>query len=30
MTYTAAECTADKLLMMNRGTFRNTQSFMQK
>jgi hypothetical protein len=28
MTYTSAECTANKLLIMGRGTARNMQSFM--
>jgi len=30
MTYTIAECTVNKLLMMDRGTARNMQSFMPK
>jgi hypothetical protein len=30
MTYTMAECTANKLLMMDRGTVRNMKSFMPK
>jgi len=30
MTYTIAECTVKKLLMMNTGTVRNMQSFMPK
>ena len=30
MTYTIAECTANKLLMTDRGTVRNVQSFMPK
>jgi len=30
MTYTIAECTVNELLMMDRGTFRNMQSFMPK
>jgi hypothetical protein len=30
MTYTIAECTVNKLLMMDRGTVRNMQSFMTK
>jgi hypothetical protein len=29
MTYTIAECTVNKLLMMDRGTVRNMYSFMQ-
>jgi hypothetical protein len=28
MTYTSAECTVNKLLMMGTGTARNMQSFM--
>jgi len=28
MTYTIVECTVNKLLMMDRGTVRNVQSFM--
>jgi len=28
MTYTTAECTVNKLLMLGRGTARNMQSFM--
>jgi hypothetical protein len=28
MTYTSAECTVNKLLMMDRGTVRNLQIFM--
>ena len=28
MTYTTAECSVNKLLMMDRGTVRNMQSFM--
>jgi len=30
MTYTIAECTVNKLLMMGRGTSRNMQNFMPK
>jgi len=30
MTYTIAECTVNKLLMMDRRTVRNMQSFMTK
>jgi len=30
MTYTIAECTVNKLLMMDRGTVRNMYSFMTK
>ena len=30
MTYTIAECTVNKLLMMDRGTVQNMQSFMTK
>jgi len=30
VTYTIAECTVNKLLMMDRGTARNMQSFMPK
>jgi len=30
MTYTIAECTVNKLLMMDRGIFRNMYSFMPK
>jgi len=30
MTYTIAECTVNKLLMMDRGTVRNMYSFMPK
>jgi len=30
MTYTIAECTVDKLLMMDRRTVRNMWSFMPK
>jgi len=30
MTYTIAECTVNKLLMMGRGTVRNMQNFMPK
>jgi len=30
MTYTIAECTVNKLLVMGRGTVRNMQSFMTK
>jgi len=30
MTYTIAECTVNKLLMMDRRTVRNMQSFMPK
>ena len=30
MTYTTAECTVNKLLMMDRRTVRNMQIFMQK
>jgi len=30
MTYTIVECTVNKLLMMDRGTVRNMQSFMTK
>ena len=28
MTYTSADCTVEKLLMMSRGTARNMQSFL--
>jgi len=30
MTYTIAECTVNKLMMMDRRTVRNIQSFMTK
>jgi len=30
MTYTIAECTVNKLLMMDRGTVQNMLSFMPK
>jgi len=30
MTYTIAECTVNKLLMMDKGTVRNMQNFMTK
>ena len=30
VTYTIAECTVNKLLMMGRGTAQNMQSFMPK
>jgi len=30
MTYTIAECTVNKLLMLDRGTVQNMQSFMPK
>ena len=30
MTHTIAECTVNKLLMMDRGTVRNMKSFMTK
>jgi len=30
MTYTSAECTVNKLLMMGRGAARNMKSFMPK
>ena len=30
MTYTIAECTVNKLLMMDRGTLRNMQSFISE
>jgi len=30
MTYTIAECTVNELLMMDKGTVRNMQSFMPK
>jgi len=30
MTYAIAECTVNKLLMMDRGTVRNMQNFMPK
>jgi len=30
MTYTIAECTVNKLLMMDKGTVRNIYSFMPK
>jgi len=30
MTYTIAECTANKLLMTERGNVRNTRSFTSK
>jgi len=30
MTHTIAECTVNKLLMMDRGTVRNMESFMPK
>jgi len=30
MTYTVAECTVNKVLMMDRGTVQNIESFMTK
>jgi len=30
MTYTIAECTVNELLMMDKGTVQNMQSFMPK